>query len=278
MRFFYFTEQPYPQAWDKDDESVLVTLPNHHYDPQLGADLLNRYVDEYAPADELGFNIMVNEHHSSSTCLSVSGTVPLAVLARETKRAHLLVLGIPIANRRDPVRIAEEISYIDCLSRGRIEFGMVKGSPFELGLARFGRVRAVPDTAGKVAPQFKNPPSYVSVEANAAALKQGVTGTRLGAHFTLRLPDGSALSAATASSEELVAAGVGFAGTPDDVYNQIVDFNTQVDGIGNIIFMAQGGFSDFDDTRTNLTLFAKEVMPRLADLAEEVEEPAAADS
>ena len=68
------------------------------------------------------------------------------------------------------------------------------------------------------------------------------------------------------------------AGTPDDVYNQIVDFNTQVGGIGNIIFMAQGGFSDFDDTRNNLTLFAKEVMPRLADLAEEVEEPAIADS
>ena len=395
MRFFYFTEQPYPDAWDKDDESVLITLPSHHYDARHGADLLNRYLDEYALADELGFDIMVNEHHSSSTCLSVSGTVSLAMLARETKRAKLLLLGVPIANRRDPVRVAEEIAYIDCVSRGRVEVGLVKGSPFELapananpttmmerfweahdlflkaltttdgpfsfegrfyherhvniwptpyqkphppiwvtaqspqtgrifaphgyvattvlsgfnaklmidayrrrrdeldlattadhfgymallgvgrtraeGLARFNRVKAVLDTAGKVAPQFKNPPGYVPIAANAAALRDGNINARLGAHFTIKLPDGRAVDATTASAEDFIAAGVGFAGTPDDVYRQIVDFNAQVGGVGNIILMAQGGSSSFADTQANLSLFAKEVMPRLADLASDQE-------
>ena len=40
----------------------------------------------------------------------------LSVLARQTKRARLLSLGTPIANRPDPVRVAEEMAMIDVLS------------------------------------------------------------------------------------------------------------------------------------------------------------------
>ena len=43
-------------------------------------------------ADELGINIMVNEHHSTATCLSSSCMITLAILARITKRARLLAL------------------------------------------------------------------------------------------------------------------------------------------------------------------------------------------
>ena len=35
-------------------------------------------------------------------------TMALAIIARETKRARLLSLGTPIANRPDPVRVATE--------------------------------------------------------------------------------------------------------------------------------------------------------------------------
>ena len=50
-----------------------------------------------------------------STCLTVSVPMALAIIARETKTARLLSLGTPIANRPDPVRVAEEMAWLDVL-------------------------------------------------------------------------------------------------------------------------------------------------------------------
>ena len=61
---------------------------------------------------------MVNEHHSTATCMTVSVPMALAVIARETKKARLLSLGNPIANRPDPVRVAEEMAWLDCCPAG----------------------------------------------------------------------------------------------------------------------------------------------------------------
>jgi alkanesulfonate monooxygenase SsuD/methylene tetrahydromethanopterin reductase-like flavin-dependent oxidoreductase (luciferase family) len=57
-----------------------------------------------------------------------------------------------------------------------------------------------------------------------------------------------------------------FAGTPDDVYDQIKDFSERMGGIGHILFFGQGGFLDHHDTRENIRLFGQEVMPRLREL------------
>jgi hypothetical protein len=57
-----------------------------------------------------------------------------------------------------------------------------------------------------------------------------------------------------------------FAGTPDDVYAQIKDFNERMGGIGHILFFGQGGYLDHKDTVENITLFAREVLPRLRTL------------
>jgi len=59
----------------------------------------------------------------------------LAILARVTKRARLLILGNPIAHRRDPVRVAEEMAMVDVISRGRLECGFVRGVPYEVWCA-----------------------------------------------------------------------------------------------------------------------------------------------
>src|SRR5690606_1401043 len=123
MRVFHFSEEPYPDAWDPSLESHRVTLPNAVCDPKEASDLYHRYLDEWMLADELGFDIMVNEHHSTATCLTASCHVILSILARITKRARLLALGVPLANRADPQRIAEELSMIDVISRGRFEMG-----------------------------------------------------------------------------------------------------------------------------------------------------------
>jgi alkanesulfonate monooxygenase SsuD/methylene tetrahydromethanopterin reductase-like flavin-dependent oxidoreductase (luciferase family) len=133
MRVFYFSENAYPYLPDPAEyPSIRNTLPNSLYDPKIGADLYHRYFDEWQYADEVGLNLMVNEHHSTATNLNPSGAVVLAVLARITKNARILMLGLPIANRRDPIRVAEEMAMVDNYSRGRLEVGFVRGVPYEI--------------------------------------------------------------------------------------------------------------------------------------------------
>ena len=74
---------------------------------------------------------MLNEHHQTATCMNATSVVSLSVLARQTKRARLLILGYPIGHRPDPLRAAEELSTIDVVSRGRLDMGFIKGVPYE---------------------------------------------------------------------------------------------------------------------------------------------------
>ena len=70
----------------------------------------------------------------------------------------------------------------------------------------------------------------------------------------------------TATVQQLMDTDTVFAGTPDDVYDQIKDFNDRMGGIGHILFFGQGGFLDHHDTSENIRLFGREVMPRLREL------------
>ena len=133
MDCYYFTEMPYPHIPPHDEiSSMRVTLPNRLFDPKLGHQLYNRYLDEFCLADEMGLDIMVNEHRSSVVCMDVAAPLSLAILARQTKRARLLILGNSVANRDDPIRIAEEMAMVDCISGGRLECGMVRGVTYEV--------------------------------------------------------------------------------------------------------------------------------------------------
>ena len=129
MKVYHFTEQPYPAAWDDHDGSLRVNLPNRKLDPKIAADLFHRYYDEWQLADELGFDIMLNEHHQTATCMSLGLRHRAGGARAHTKRARLLVLGYPIAHRPDPLRAAEELATIDVISRGRLDMGFVKGVP-----------------------------------------------------------------------------------------------------------------------------------------------------
>ncbi len=143
MRVYHFTEQPYPDAWGDHDGTLRVALPSARIDPHVAADLYHRYYDEWQLADELGLDIMVNEHHQTATCLSAASIVPLSILARITKRARLLILGYPIGHRNDPLRVAEELAMIDVISRGRLDMGFVKGVPYEFACSNQNAVEVV---------------------------------------------------------------------------------------------------------------------------------------
>ena len=132
MDAYYFSEMAFHPAWEAGGNLLRNDIPSRLFDPVVGHQLLNRFLDEYALCDELGLNIMLNEHHSTATCTDVTCTLPLMALARETKKARLLALGMPIANRSDPVRVAEEFAFADVISGGRVEMGLVKGGPTEV--------------------------------------------------------------------------------------------------------------------------------------------------
>ena len=390
MRVWHFTEEPYFPAWDATRPTLRTSLPNALIEPEVAADLYHRYLDEWLLADELGLDIFVNEHHSTATCMTASANLILAILARQTKKARLLGLGFPIGIRPDPVRVAEELSMIDVISRGRLEMGFIKGVPYEFipanqspvrimdrfweahdlivkamsthdgpfswegeyfqyrsvniwprpwqqphpnvwssvssmhnvrnvarrkytmatfingwqkskelfdeyrtqwraaghtepvpldrlgylamvavgsseaeGHRRAQLIRGYLDTNAQVLDPYRNPPGFWSA-ADATRLMR-LFG-RAAPVMTVTTREGEKLGpVAGASINDMIAGGLMFAGSPDQVYRQIVTFADAVGGFGNLLMMGQGGAMSHADTVDSLTLFAKEVMPRLAE-------------
>ena len=377
MRTWFFTENAYPYLPDADSyESIRVNLPNRHFDPDSGADLYHMYLDMWCAADEMGLEIMNNEHHQTATCMVPAAPILLGILARETKKARLLILGNPVANRKQPIRVAEEMALIDVLSRGRLECGFVRGVPYEVApanafpyrgteklweahdlimkawthhdgpfsfegrwfharqvniwprpyqqphppvwvtmgsansavqvaerkhtgavfLAGYPNIRNIFDgyrqgyldnhreespldrmaycaliyvgetekaalegankllwymTSNKVAPQFSNPPGYHPPSTAANIMR--------GTHSSSGLPLAPKL-------DEQMARGNVFAGTPDQVFQQIKSLWEYSGGFGNLLMMGQAGFMTFDETLKSMKLFTEEVYPRLKEL------------
>lgn len=136
MELYHFSEVPYPDVPDiNTTESIRIDLPSSVYDPDKGRINYNERLDEWCLCDELGINIMLNEHHQTPTCTVPSIAVMAGILARETQKVRILELGNPVANRRDPIRVAEETAMIDVLSNGRLDCGFVRGVPHEIAPA-----------------------------------------------------------------------------------------------------------------------------------------------
>src|SRR5438046_10584895 len=117
MQVWHFSEMAYHPAWPQLGESYRVIIPSRLYDPKIGADLYHRYLDEWALCDELGINSMTNEHHATAACADSVCTIPMAILARATKKVRLVALGMRIGQRNDPFRATEECSITDHMPR-----------------------------------------------------------------------------------------------------------------------------------------------------------------
>jgi alkanesulfonate monooxygenase SsuD/methylene tetrahydromethanopterin reductase-like flavin-dependent oxidoreductase (luciferase family) len=142
MKLWYHCDMNYPyRASEEKFIQSRVATPNHLFDPRIGSDLYNRYLQEFRIADEEGLGVMVNEHHQTSTCISASAPLILGILAATTKKARLLILGNPLPQRLQPIRVAEEMAMIDVISHGRLECGFVRGVPFETAPSNANPVR-----------------------------------------------------------------------------------------------------------------------------------------
>ena len=93
--------------------------------------MYNQYHEQYALADEVGFDgIMSNEHHATYWCMKPAVNLDAAVISKVTKRAKIAILGNVIAIN-DPIRMAEEIAMLDRYSGGRVISGFVRGTAVE---------------------------------------------------------------------------------------------------------------------------------------------------
>lgn len=131
MKFYFMTLMPYspldlaerarhPTAW--------VTLPNRLYDRESGRSMYDTYINDLVRADRLGFDgVVVNEHHQTAYGMMPSPIVIASILARETKRCKIAILGSALPLRDHPLTLAEEHAMIDTISGGRLISGFVRG-------------------------------------------------------------------------------------------------------------------------------------------------------
>jgi alkanesulfonate monooxygenase SsuD/methylene tetrahydromethanopterin reductase-like flavin-dependent oxidoreductase (luciferase family) len=135
MELWNHCENPYPfvpaEVLDAAP-SVRASLPNKYCEPEIAAGLYDEIFDEYQLCDDIGLNIVTNEHHSGINNLWAASPVITGVVARLTKKVRILSLGTLITVRPDPVRVATEYATIDVLSRGRLDIGFVKSGATEM--------------------------------------------------------------------------------------------------------------------------------------------------
>jgi alkanesulfonate monooxygenase SsuD/methylene tetrahydromethanopterin reductase-like flavin-dependent oxidoreductase (luciferase family) len=132
MRFFFFHLMPYADLdldYDREHKSSWVTLPNRYYDPEKGAALYHRYLDELEYAASLGFEgVSVNEHHQTAYGLMPAPNVFAGMLARRIgETAKICILGRALPVLSNPLSVAEEFAILDNVTRGRIITGFVRG-------------------------------------------------------------------------------------------------------------------------------------------------------
>src|SRR5712692_279302 len=95
----------------------------------------------------------------------------------------------------------------------------------------------------------------------------GQTAPRLApALYRSTLPAGAALRPAAAlanlTAEQAIARGLMFAGNPDTVHRQILEFQEKAAKFEHLVLASRSGFMTHEEANKGLKLFAKEVLPR----------------
>ncbi len=121
-RIQYVTPQTLPGGWP---------TPPVIYDPEIGVRNLREGLEKLEFADHLGFDwISFSEHHYSYDSVAPHPAIMAARVVDRVKRAKLAILAhvLPLNN---PVRVAEELAMLDCLSGGRLVVGFLRGTVTE---------------------------------------------------------------------------------------------------------------------------------------------------
>jgi alkanesulfonate monooxygenase SsuD/methylene tetrahydromethanopterin reductase-like flavin-dependent oxidoreductase (luciferase family) len=106
-------------------------LARRHFDAPTAVRTYAEHLEAWEALDRLGYDgVGFNEHHCSPYGLMNSPNLMAAAAAQRTKRLKLLIYGnlLPL---HEPLRLAEELAMLDCLSNGRLISGFARGIPRE---------------------------------------------------------------------------------------------------------------------------------------------------
>ena len=133
MKVFVFDLLPYGEHLDGlvVDGELPWPLAKKHFEPKVAVRTYEEHLQAWEELDRLGFDgVAFNEHHTSPYGLMNSPNLLAAAAAQRTKNLKLAIYGnlLPL---HDPLRLAEELAMLDCLSNGRLISGFARGIPRE---------------------------------------------------------------------------------------------------------------------------------------------------
>jgi alkanesulfonate monooxygenase SsuD/methylene tetrahydromethanopterin reductase-like flavin-dependent oxidoreductase (luciferase family) len=133
MQVFVFDLLQYGEHLDhlRVNGSLPFPMEKRYFKPEVAVRTYREHLDAWVELERMGFDgVAFNEHHVTPYGLMNSPNLLAASVAQRTNKLKLLMYGnlLPI---HDPLRLAEEIAMLDCLSNGRIICGVARGAPRE---------------------------------------------------------------------------------------------------------------------------------------------------
>jgi alkanesulfonate monooxygenase SsuD/methylene tetrahydromethanopterin reductase-like flavin-dependent oxidoreductase (luciferase family) len=132
MQVFVFDWLAYSENVDKFRvNGEMPRLGRAHFNPQAAVDTYAQHLQAWVELERQGFDgIAINEHHGTPFGLGNSPNLVAAAISQLTRKLKILIYAnlLPL---HEPLRLAEEIAMLDCLSNGRLISGVARGAPRE---------------------------------------------------------------------------------------------------------------------------------------------------
>ena len=133
MKVFVFDLLAYGKQLEhlKAGNELPYPLARKHFEADVAARTYAEHLQAWEEMDRLGYDgVGFNEHHCSPYGLMNSPNLMAAAAAQRTHRLKLLIYGnlLPL---HEPLRLAEELAMLDCMSGGRLISGFARGIPRE---------------------------------------------------------------------------------------------------------------------------------------------------
>jgi alkanesulfonate monooxygenase SsuD/methylene tetrahydromethanopterin reductase-like flavin-dependent oxidoreductase (luciferase family) len=133
VKVFVFDLLPYGENLEhlRVGKELPYPLSKKYFKADVAVRTYAEHLDAWELLDKLGYDgVGFNEHHTSPYGLMNSPNLMAASAAQRTKNIKLLIYGnlLPL---HEPLRLAEELAMLDCLSNGRLISGFARGIPRE---------------------------------------------------------------------------------------------------------------------------------------------------
>jgi alkanesulfonate monooxygenase SsuD/methylene tetrahydromethanopterin reductase-like flavin-dependent oxidoreductase (luciferase family) len=145
------------------------------------------------------------------------------------------------------------------------------GETEEEGVRVGGKLLWFLNTSLKSAPQYSRflpgaAPPHIAAQAYRDKPRMDAAPSLANAEKGVAPANQNAANLMSITPEQAMAQGILFAGNPDSVYRQIMEFYDKVGGFGHLAMIGRSGFMTHAESEKGIRLFAKEVLPRLREI------------